>query len=56
MKNCYRWCGISPERGRSAQSEDHFADLDAETEHMGDLDKLVEELHYGITGDELCKY
>ena len=52
VKNCFRQCGISPESGRSAQSEDPFADLDTETKHMDDLDELVEELHCGLTGDE----
>lgn len=52
VKNCFRRCGISPESGRSAQSEDPFADLDTETKHMDDLDELVEELHCGLTGDE----
>ena len=40
------------ESGRSAQSEDAFADLDTETKHMDDLDEFVEELHCGLTGDE----
>ena len=52
VKNCFRRCGISLDRGATVENEDPFADLDSETEDMSHLDELVQQLHCGVTADE----
>lgn len=52
VQNCFRRCGISARGETNVQNEDPFADLDAEAEHLSDLDKLVQELRCGITADQ----
>ena len=52
MKNCFKRCGIAPQIKSSSEKDDLFADLDAETQNMSNLNVLLQQLQCGITAED----